>query len=184
MKKIIAILFFILTASVVIFLIIYPTLKKSDTITIHTFEQCVRAGYPVLESYPRQCSLPDGKFFTETILVSSCKADGDCPQFEYCQSGSCTPMDLQTQCSYDSDCTLVNVEDRFSCCYTGACRQVDYAQSSWKAVNKNWFMGKQTELCPKECGPQPLCASRAINLSYAARCSAKVCVKVEKSTVK
>ncbi len=34
---------------------------------ITSFEKCVSAGYPVLESYPRQCKMPDGKTFTEDI---------------------------------------------------------------------------------------------------------------------
>lgn len=34
---------------------------------INSFEECVSAGYPVLESYPRQCKTPDGKTFTEDI---------------------------------------------------------------------------------------------------------------------
>ena len=35
--------------------------------TITNFEECVSAGYPVLESYPRQCKTPDGKTFSEDI---------------------------------------------------------------------------------------------------------------------
>ena len=35
--------------------------------SINNFEECVSAGYPVLESYPRQCKTPDGKSFTEDI---------------------------------------------------------------------------------------------------------------------
>ena len=34
---------------------------------INNFEECVSAGYPVLESYPRQCKTPDGQTFTEDI---------------------------------------------------------------------------------------------------------------------
>src|SRR4030042_3349817 len=36
-------------------------------ITVNNFEECVTAGYPVLESYPRQCKAPDGKTFSEDI---------------------------------------------------------------------------------------------------------------------
>ena len=32
---------------------------------ITDFEECVRAGYPVRESYPRQCWTPDGRGFVE-----------------------------------------------------------------------------------------------------------------------
>jgi hypothetical protein len=32
---------------------------------ILNFQGCVNAGYPVMESYPRQCKTPDGRSFTE-----------------------------------------------------------------------------------------------------------------------
>ncbi len=32
-----------------------------------SFDECVAAGYPILESYPRQCKTPDGKTFVEDI---------------------------------------------------------------------------------------------------------------------
>ena len=35
--------------------------------SIATFEECVLAGYPVMESYPRRCALPGGPSFTELI---------------------------------------------------------------------------------------------------------------------
>ncbi|MFH0929184.1 MAG: hypothetical protein V1818_02380 [Candidatus Aenigmatarchaeota archaeon] len=34
---------------------------------INSFEDCINAGYPALESYPRQCNTPDGKHFVEEI---------------------------------------------------------------------------------------------------------------------
>lgn len=34
---------------------------------INSFEDCAAAGYPVMESYPRQCRTPDGKTHTEII---------------------------------------------------------------------------------------------------------------------
>ncbi|HWR73519.1 MAG TPA: HEAT repeat domain-containing protein [Nitrospirota bacterium] len=33
---------------------------------INGFEDCAKAGYPILESYPRRCKTPDGRMFTET----------------------------------------------------------------------------------------------------------------------
>jgi len=35
--------------------------------SINSFEECVKAGYPVMESYPRQCRTPDGRSFTENV---------------------------------------------------------------------------------------------------------------------
>jgi len=34
---------------------------------IESFTACAQAGYPVMESYPRQCRTPDGQTFTEEV---------------------------------------------------------------------------------------------------------------------
>ena len=36
-----------------------------EQMTITNFEHCIKAGHPVMESYPRQCKIPNGKTFTE-----------------------------------------------------------------------------------------------------------------------
>lgn len=44
---------------------------------INSFEECVAAGNPVMESYPRQCRTQDGKHFVEIILgKQECEAAG------------------------------------------------------------------------------------------------------------
>lgn len=69
MKKVIAILFFLLAAAAIVFVSLYPTFKKgSQNAQITNFDQCVAAGYPVMESYPRQCTLPGGRFFVEQVV--------------------------------------------------------------------------------------------------------------------
>lgn len=35
--------------------------------TVDSFESCVAAGNPIMESYPRQCATADGRTFTEAI---------------------------------------------------------------------------------------------------------------------
>ena len=40
---------------------------KPVKVEVQGFDDCVKAGYPVMESYPRQCKTPDGKTFTEDI---------------------------------------------------------------------------------------------------------------------
>ena len=34
---------------------------------INSFEECIAAGNPMMESYPRQCYTQDGKHFVEEI---------------------------------------------------------------------------------------------------------------------
>jgi len=38
-----------------------------DEPTINNFEECIAAGNPAMESYPRQCRTPDGEHFVESI---------------------------------------------------------------------------------------------------------------------
>jgi Immunoglobulin-like domain of bacterial spore germination len=35
---------------------------------IKSFEDCAKAGYPIMESYPRQCKVPDGRTYAEEIV--------------------------------------------------------------------------------------------------------------------
>jgi hypothetical protein len=35
---------------------------------VTSFEECVAAGYPVQESYPRRCTTPEGQAFTEEVV--------------------------------------------------------------------------------------------------------------------
>ncbi len=41
--------------------------KKDSSPLINSFQDCVTAGYPIQESYPRKCAVPNGPTFTEQI---------------------------------------------------------------------------------------------------------------------
>ena len=50
---------------------------------INSFEECVKAGNPVMESYPRQCSA-DGNTFVEKVNIVVCSQDAMlCPDGSY-----------------------------------------------------------------------------------------------------
>ena len=49
----------------------YSLGKNSDVATINSFEDCVAAGYPVMEIYPEQCAVPGGELFTRNIVDPS-----------------------------------------------------------------------------------------------------------------
>ncbi len=38
-----------------------------EPVTVSDFDECVDRGYPVMESYPRQCRTPDNQTFVEDI---------------------------------------------------------------------------------------------------------------------
>lgn len=68
MKQVFATLFFLLAAGAVIFWFLWPELKKPKPKIVDSFEECAKAGYPVMESYPRQCRAANGQIFFETIV--------------------------------------------------------------------------------------------------------------------
>ena len=46
---------------------IFESIKKQLS-EINSYEDCVSAGNPVMESHPRQCRTTDGKHFVEKII--------------------------------------------------------------------------------------------------------------------
>ena len=73
MKKIILIpILILLSATIGFFVWKYFAIP---VIIITSFNECAAKGYPILESYPRQCKTPDGKTFTEDIGNELEKAD-------------------------------------------------------------------------------------------------------------
>jgi hypothetical protein len=59
-----------------IFAVLMITHKPNggETPQVASFEECTAAGYPITESYPRQCRTPNGELFTEEIKEVSGKA--------------------------------------------------------------------------------------------------------------
>lgn len=43
------------------------TRQKAIAPVVMSFDTCAAAGYPVMESYPRQCKTPDGRTYAEEI---------------------------------------------------------------------------------------------------------------------
>ncbi|HEB47290.1 MAG TPA: hypothetical protein ENI22_02365 [Candidatus Pacearchaeota archaeon] len=64
-QKIILLMIFILILIVIIFYI--PSLNETQINEISSFEECAAAGFPVMESYPRQCRDAEGNLFVEVV---------------------------------------------------------------------------------------------------------------------
>ena len=65
----------LVTAIIIILLILVGGFlyysKYSALASISSFEECRAAGYQIMESYPEQCSTPDGRIFTNTTNVAT-----------------------------------------------------------------------------------------------------------------
>ncbi len=66
MGKRILIFLVIVGLGVTAYLIMFKP-EEEPIIDINNFQECISAGYIVMESYPRRCRTPDGKTFTENI---------------------------------------------------------------------------------------------------------------------
>jgi hypothetical protein len=64
-KNIIYLIIFILI--ILALILIGPKLVFKKPIPVNSFDECVGAGYPVQESYPEQCRVPEGETFIEDI---------------------------------------------------------------------------------------------------------------------
>jgi len=72
---------------------------------INNFEDCATAGYPVGESYPRQCKTPDGRTFTEDVSSSVTPTPGTACE-NLCGDGICQEIVCEAvgcPCSEDID---------------------------------------------------------------------------------
>lgn len=73
--------------------------KEKDTSKITDFDSCAAAGNPVMESYPRKCSTPEGRTFTENVTGNEgafCESDSEC----------ILPMEyaIMSRCPYEARC--------------------------------------------------------------------------------
>jgi hypothetical protein len=135
-------------------------LQQTNPTDVKTFIDCVKAGYKVTDTAPRECKTPDGRTF---------KSDMD--TFE---------ATLDTSCGDDNECQLVDRKNGFSCCHIGQCDQPDYSNGNYASVNREWYARQRTENCPKEadCGPALNCTAKAPVGAYKPACINSRCVKL------
>lgn len=65
--KLITVFVVLLIASI----LVWKYQKTSKIQNISTFEECAKAGYPIMESYPEQCKTPNGRNFTKQTSANS-----------------------------------------------------------------------------------------------------------------
>ncbi|MCO6431443.1 MAG: hypothetical protein J5J00_11330 [Deltaproteobacteria bacterium] len=51
-----------------VILMAFPACSTAaDKAPISSYEECVKAGYPIMKSFPARCAVPGGKVFTQEI---------------------------------------------------------------------------------------------------------------------
>ncbi|MBW3013221.1 hypothetical protein KY340_03355 [Candidatus Woesearchaeota archaeon] len=116
--------------------------KPVEEQTITNFEECVAAGNPVMESYPRQCA-SNGQTFVEEVELADGKCDGECvcgPDEAWCEAWQRCSNIREESCpgtvyTYEqAKAIAINsgiTEDQF----TGDFVYNDYTQTWWFDVN-------------------------------------------------
>ena len=92
---------------------------------IESFEECVAAGNPIMESYPRQCRTEDGENFVEVIgtmqnIVEQCTENGgqwleEFNECEYISENRCTEMngeynECESACRHNPDAEICTAQ--------------------------------------------------------------------------
>lgn len=60
-------LLIILALSLLAGVVAYWNARKDEIEIVNDFDECAKAGYQVMESYPAQCRMPDGRTFIQEI---------------------------------------------------------------------------------------------------------------------
>lgn len=61
----------LLVILLVIGIFLWKSQSNSNIKAINSFEDCAKAGYPIMESFPEQCRVPGGKTFTKQVTEQS-----------------------------------------------------------------------------------------------------------------
>ena len=131
--------FILIIGVLVIFtgLAIYLWLSKRSLFQlskIKNFEECVKAGYLILDSYPRKCQTPEGKVFVENIKKDSslvatpklpvvkdgCKISG-------CSGEICSDKELLTNCKW---------QEEYVCYRFALCERQQDNRCGWTMTDK------------------------------------------------
>ncbi len=101
-KRIIFWILIVFLAIVIAVLLMFLKPKTAQS-NVNNFEECVKAGYPVMETYPRQCKTPDGRMFIENTKIETCKnlcGDGVCQEL-VCMAIGCPCAESKESCPQD-----------------------------------------------------------------------------------
>ena len=98
---------------------------------INSFEECIAAGNPAMESYPRQCRDPktDRTFVEDITSENECEVDEDCVRDSCCHASGCVAIESIPLCE-GILCSQECVEDTLDCgqgscqCIGGKCGAV------------------------------------------------------------
>jgi hypothetical protein len=72
---------------------------QDERYQVNSYQTCIDAGYPILESYPQQCKTPSGRTFTKPLNISLAIKEDFGSKIVYELVGQFTIADLKQDCA-------------------------------------------------------------------------------------
>lgn len=113
-------------------------IRKNNTADlINTFEECAAAGFPVMESYPRQCRTSEGKHFTEEIEAPL----KETPTADVGSKSGCVPAGCSGQLCLEEEqagniMTTCEYKPEYACYRSAVCERQKSGACGWRETEE------------------------------------------------
>lgn len=104
---------------------------RAPQMAITNFEECAAAGYPVMESYPRQCRSEDGQLFVEELPPERQVGDGIGLVANGCAVAGCSGQLCVAAIEADNIMTTCEYRAEYGCYREASCEPQASGQCGW-----------------------------------------------------
>lgn len=94
--------------------------------SITNFDECASAGYPIMESYPEQCAVPDGRTF-----VNERQLPPDGMAFNGCAVAGCSGQLCVSAAEADGVVTTCEFRAEYACYREASCEPQADGRCAW-----------------------------------------------------
>lgn len=102
--------------------------NQNQRTLISSFEDCVGASYPVMESYPEKCKTPDGRNFVKNTSLEPIGNQVEKPTLSSCYVAGCSGEVCSDQKDAASSCLY---KEEYACYKTVKCERQASGQCGW-----------------------------------------------------
>ena len=119
----------ILTVIALVLLKVTPRIQPmAPTSVVTNFDECVAAGNPVMESYPRQCRTEDGRVFVEDVPQGDLN---DGTVLNHCRAAGCSGQLCVSAIEADNIITTCEYRAEYACYKTAKCERQSDGNCGW-----------------------------------------------------
>lgn len=98
---------------------------------VSNFEECEAAGYPIMESHPRQCRAPDGTLFREDLSEGGGTQTGAAYVGAGCALAGCSNIICAEEDQAPGIVTTCEYREEYACYQNARCEKQMNGQCGW-----------------------------------------------------